>query len=323
MPIRVIEYWLAQWWSENVFFGHICRVTKLSKAFSFPILLYTNQTTRRFLRKTMQSKMMLQLLEYSWKTMFTPVLFPFCLVTLAIFLESSVAGSSLQSKTGSIWRQHNKILNLFCLVERSQRACTRICFGLFCLGHQDSSLENRRNRWGFSHNSLEPIVLSKYSKWILFLSDSFFVIMQMDSHFFSWERHNVAPIRPRSPPPPRRRSFKNTSSKRSGTEQVEDLLVFGYSSKLYRDDVRAFSVNNGHTLIPWMGDEQLMIDRYIPLCPCCLVQAHYQDHVVCWSQCVNFFPSFDLSIQWQANCWNDVQALLTLFDLDTILEPVY
>ena len=49
----------------------------------------------------------------------------------------------------------------------------------------------------------------------------------------------------------------------SGDREPEDLMVFGYSCKLYRDDAKAMAEDSGVYLIPWMGDHSLMIDRYV------------------------------------------------------------
>lgn len=51
-----------------------------------------------------------------------------------------------------------------------------------------------------------------------------------------------------------------TSSKKG--EEDDDLLVFGYACKLYRDNAKAIMENSGQLLIPWMGDSSLMVDRY-------------------------------------------------------------
>ena len=41
----------------------------------------------------------------------------------------------------------------------------------------------------------------------------------------------------------------------------DELFVFGYACKLFRDDDKALLENSGQLLIPWMGDGSLMIDR--------------------------------------------------------------
>lgn len=51
---------------------------------------------------------------------------------------------------------------------------------------------------------------------------------------------------------------------RKKSEDVQELLIFGYASKLFRDDSKAQEIDQGKHLIPWMGDDSLKIDRYVP-----------------------------------------------------------
>ncbi|KAJ8408583.1 hypothetical protein AAFF_G00252180 [Aldrovandia affinis] len=48
----------------------------------------------------------------------------------------------------------------------------------------------------------------------------------------------------------------------SDSNKFAELLVFGYACKLFRDDERAAFHEQGKHLIPWMGDKNIMIDRY-------------------------------------------------------------
>ncbi len=45
-------------------------------------------------------------------------------------------------------------------------------------------------------------------------------------------------------------------------KEDEQLLVFGYACKLFRNDARTLLESSGQLLIPWMGDNSLMVDRY-------------------------------------------------------------
>ena len=47
-------------------------------------------------------------------------------------------------------------------------------------------------------------------------------------------------------------------------EDLEQILVFGYGCKLFRDDEKAEEMDSGGHLIPWMGDSSVTIDRSVP-----------------------------------------------------------
>lgn len=56
--------------------------------------------------------------------------------------------------------------------------------------------------------------------------------------------------------------FPNISSTSNDTAiNFDDLSVVGYSSNLYRDDFMALKLESRDILIPWNGDENLLIDR--------------------------------------------------------------
>ncbi|CAF0952832.1 unnamed protein product [Didymodactylos carnosus] len=48
----------------------------------------------------------------------------------------------------------------------------------------------------------------------------------------------------------------------SNHHQEDEIIVFGYSCKLFRDDHTAKAIDRGQNLIPWNGDETIKIDRY-------------------------------------------------------------
>lgn len=53
------------------------------------------------------------------------------------------------------------------------------------------------------------------------------------------------------------RHYKNGHAEK----KEDELIVFGYSCKLFRDDFSAKAIDRGQSLIPWNGDENVMIDR--------------------------------------------------------------
>lgn len=56
------------------------------------------------------------------------------------------------------------------------------------------------------------------------------------------------------PPPPPPPPIQTDDNK-------EELLVFGYECKLYRDDDKAKWIDDEKHLIPWMGDNSTLVDR--------------------------------------------------------------
>ncbi|KAM6985089.1 splicing factor, suppressor of white-apricot homolog [Aplochiton taeniatus] len=61
-----------------------------------------------------------------------------------------------------------------------------------------------------------------------------------------------------------KRDHKNKPVKKdvNDSDKYADMLVFGYACKVFRDDERALFHDHGEHLIPWMGDKNIMIDRY-------------------------------------------------------------
>ena len=57
-------------------------------------------------------------------------------------------------------------------------------------------------------------------------------------------------------------SFTTIKNNQTNCENLSDidLTLIGYSSNLYRDDLNASKLES--MLIPWNGDENLLIDRF-------------------------------------------------------------
>ena len=48
--------------------------------------------------------------------------------------------------------------------------------------------------------------------------------------------------------------------KLNNDDETQELLLFGYACKVFRDDEKALFIEEGKHLIPWM-DSTMMIDR--------------------------------------------------------------
>ena len=57
-------------------------------------------------------------------------------------------------------------------------------------------------------------------------------------------------------------SFSKSLSR--DAEPYEDLSAFGYTAKMYYDSEKYAWIQSGRHLIPWMGHEELLIDRFVP-----------------------------------------------------------
>ncbi len=68
------------------------------------------------------------------------------------------------------------------------------------------------------------------------------------------------------PLPARRTRKKNAGPTATAEEKQENLLkelvIVGYESQLFRNDKLSASMEKGSHLIPWMGNRDLLIDRY-------------------------------------------------------------
>lgn len=67
-------------------------------------------------------------------------------------------------------------------------------------------------------------------------------------------------------PPKRRKKFDGGHSKsiekdEHAPKSYDNLIVVGYQSKIFRDDLVAKYIEDGKHLITWMGDESLLVDR--------------------------------------------------------------
>jgi len=69
-----------------------------------------------------------------------------------------------------------------------------------------------------------------------------------NDHYWSWDRE---------------RSSTRTIALNSTRRDNENLFVFGYAAKLFKDDEKAEEQYEGRQLIPWMDNPDILIDRSV------------------------------------------------------------
>lgn len=58
---------------------------------------------------------------------------------------------------------------------------------------------------------------------------------------------------------------RDVTSKPGHRSKEEELLVFGYAAKLFKDDEKARLVDSGRHLVPFQGRPDILIDRSVLL----------------------------------------------------------
>lgn len=56
---------------------------------------------------------------------------------------------------------------------------------------------------------------------------------------------------------------KGTGQFVPNNEELDEILVFGYACKIFRDDEKASDIERGKHLIPWNGNTSILIDRSV------------------------------------------------------------
>lgn len=58
-------------------------------------------------------------------------------------------------------------------------------------------------------------------------------------------------------------SWERATTSFSSSNHDQEILVFGYAAKLFRDDEKALGIDQGKHLVPWMGQTDCLIDRCV------------------------------------------------------------